>query len=78
MSHARYSVPICLLKDSFIVAAGGAITTGTGIKKFTNACEVLDIFKNTWSIAHSMDKPRAQTSLCAVANRHVFAFNGLP
>jgi len=70
-------VPICLLKDSFIVAAGGATTQGPGAKKFTNACEVLDIQKNTWTIAHSMDKPRAQSSLCAVSNRHVFAFNGL-
>ena len=43
MSHARYSVPICLLKDQFIVAAGGATTVGAGVKKFTNACEVLDI-----------------------------------
>jgi len=59
MSVARYSVPICMLKDNFVVAAGGVVSAMGQAKKFTNACEVLDVAKNQWVTVAGMEKPRA-------------------
>lgn len=43
MSYARYSIPVCTLKDNFVFAAGGVISISGSAKKFTNICEILDI-----------------------------------
>jgi len=43
MSIARYSVPVAILKDNYIVAAGG-VYSGTNLsKKYTNTVEIFDI-----------------------------------
>jgi hypothetical protein len=41
MNIARCSVPIQLLKDRFVIAAGGIITLGSK-PKLTNTCELYD------------------------------------
>jgi len=48
-----------MLKDNFVVAAGGVVSAMGQAKKFTNACEVLDIAKNQWLPVNGMEKPRA-------------------
>ena len=45
MKTQRFNTPICLLKDSFILAAGGQISTSNK-GKYTNATELYDIKKN--------------------------------
>ncbi len=77
MRNARFNTPICLVGDSFILAAGGQ-TNPTNKLKYTNAVEIFDIKNNTWVTLNSMQKPRGNTSMCQIANRHVFIFNGLP
>lgn len=76
MKMQRFNVPICLLKDNFIVAAGGSIGPPSKFK-YTNAVEVYDIMKNQWMAISSLNQPRGNTSMCQIAQRHVFIFNGL-
>jgi len=45
MNVARYSAPVCVLKDSFILVTGGVIS-GTLTKKYTTSTEIFDIVKN--------------------------------
>ena len=74
MNLARFATPVALLKENFIVAAGGVISTSN--RKQTNQTELYDISKGTWQIISSLEKPRANTSMCVITNRHVFIFNG--
>lgn len=76
MKNARYSAPIALLNDKFIVVAGGSNSNVKG--KFTNSAEIFDIVQNKWTPMENLQKARSNTSMCAVANRLVFIFNGLP
>lgn len=65
-----------MLNNKFILAAGGQIATGKN--KFTNTVEIYDINNNKWTQIESMQKARSNTSMCAIANRYVFIFHGLP
>jgi hypothetical protein len=47
MKSQRFNTPICLLKDNFILAAGGQ-TNPSAKLKYTNAVELFDIKKNQW------------------------------
>jgi len=73
MKVARYSPAIALLKDRFIISAGGSVSKA----KYTNATEIFDAGTNQWMTLNSMHKPRGNTSMCAIANRHIFIFQGL-
>lgn len=78
MNIARCSTPVHLLKDRYILAAGGNLSIGGGGRdKYTNTCELFDIHKKTWSQICSMDKPRANTSMAVINDRHIFIFQGL-
>jgi len=76
MKTGRFSAPVALLNDKYIVVAGGSVSNVKN--KFTNLCEIYDIGQNKWVQMENMQKARSNTSLCAVANRLIFAFNGLP
>lgn len=56
--------------------AGGSISPTKG--KYSNSAEIYDISTNKWSQMENLQKARSNTSMCAVANRLVFIFNGLP
>jgi N-acetylneuraminic acid mutarotase len=75
MKTGRFCAPITLLKDNFILAAGGQ--TKNQVKKYTNSVEIFDISKNEWSTLNSMQRPRGNTSLTAINDRFVYIFNGL-
>jgi len=78
MNIARCSTPIHLLKDRYIIAAGGNLSLATGSReKLTNTCELFDIHKKQWNQICSMDKARANTSMAAISDRHIFVFQGL-
>lgn len=47
MKNPRFNTPICLLKDNFILAAGGQVSASARLK-YTNAVEIFDIKKNQW------------------------------
>ena len=75
MNIARCSVPIHLLKDRFIIAAGGSVSLETGYSaKYTNTCELYDITRKQWIQICSMNKARANTSISAINDRHIFIF----
>jgi len=76
MRAGRFSTPCVLLNDKYILAAGGQIAPGKN--KFTNSCEIYDIASNKWTQIESMQKARSNTSMCAIGNRYVFIFHGLP
>merc|ERR1712070_1014646 len=38
---------------------------------------IYDIMKNQWSTLASLNQPRGNTSICQIAHRHLFIFNGL-
>lgn len=76
MKNQRFNTPICLLRDNFILAAGGQ-TNPSAKLKYTNAVELFDIKKNQWYTLGSLLQPRGNTSMCQIANRHVFIFSGL-
>ena len=76
MKMQRFNVPICLLKDNFILAAGGSIGPPSKFK-YTNAVEIYDIMKNQWMTLLGLNQPRGNTSICQIAQRHIFIFNGL-
>jgi hypothetical protein len=46
MKQGRFGAPITLLKDKYIVAAGGQVNTNKC--KYTNLVEVMDIQNNKW------------------------------
>ena len=75
MKTGRFCAPVTLLKDNFILAAGGQ--TKNQVKKYTNSVEIFDISKNEWSTLNSMQRPRGNTSLTAINDRFVYIFNGL-
>ena len=75
MKVGRFNTPVTLLKDKYILAAGGQ--TSTTKNKFTSSAELFDINSNKWITLESMQKPRSNTSLCQVQNRFVFIFHGL-
>lgn len=77
MKSQRFNTPICLLKDNFILAAGGQVSASAKLK-YTNAVEIFDIKKNQWQTLAALLMPRGNTSMCQIAHRHVFIFNGLP
>ena len=77
MNVARYSAPSIMLKDNYILVAGGIISGINSSKKLTTSTEIYDISKNMWQPLSVMDKPRANTSMCAIKDRHVFIFNGM-
>lgn len=63
MKIQRFNVPICLLKDNFILAAGGSIGPPSKFK-YTTAVEIYDIMKNQWQTLASLNQPRGNTSIC--------------
>jgi hypothetical protein len=75
---ARYSVPLALIQDRYVMAAGGVLqTTSSSTKKYTNAVELYDVASNQVFQLADMEKMRAHTSMAVVKNRHVFIFNGI-
>ena len=72
MNQARHSCPIALIKDRFILAAGG--NTEIQKKNYTNTTEIYDIESGLWIQMNSMDKPRANTSMSSFNDRHIFIF----
>lgn len=76
MKTARYNVPILLLKDQFILAAGG-LTAANQRSKMTQATEIFDTKTHQWYSLAPLLKARGATSMTAIANRHVFIFNGV-
>ena len=64
-----------LLKDRFILAAGG--NTEIQQKKYTKSSEIYDIQMNKWTPLNQLDKPRSNTSMTSINERHVFIFQGL-
>jgi len=59
MKVGRYCSAITLLKDQYIVAAGGNI----GKSKYTNSVEIFDSHLNQWVTLNSMQRPRGNTSI---------------
>jgi hypothetical protein len=50
MNIAKFAIPTCVLKDSFILAAGGAITGSPGSKQqYSNSVEIYDVSLNEWN-----------------------------
>ena len=49
----------------------------SGRPQILNSCEMFDISSGNWINVHSMEFPRASTSMCTFNNRHVFIFHGL-
>ena len=76
MKTARFSAPIALLADKFILAAGGQ--THISRNKSTNTTELYEIATNTWTPLDNLQRARCNTSMCPVANKFVFIFHGLP
>lgn len=76
MKTARFSAPVALLNDKYVITAGGQ--TSVNRNKNTNTAELYEIATNTWTVLDNMLKARSNTSLCAVANKLVFIFHGLP
>lgn len=76
LKTSRFSAPLVLLNDKFIMTAGGQ--TSINRNKNTVTSELYEISTNTWTPLDSMQKARSNTSLCAVANKLVFIFHGLP
>lgn len=78
MKTARFSTPIVLLKDKYILAAGGMTKWNHPyIPPMTQATEVFDTQTKLWFNLAPLKEPRGATSMTQIDNRHVFIFNGL-
>jgi hypothetical protein len=75
MKVGRFNAPIALLRDKCVIVAGGQVSNSKN--KFTNAVELYDSMSNKWSTIDSLQKPRGNTSLTAIANRFVYIYHGL-
>ena len=75
MKVGRFNAPIALLRDKCVIVAGGQVTNSKN--KFTNAVELYDSLTNKWASLDSLQKPRGNTSLTAIANRFVYIYHGL-
>ena len=69
MKVGRFNAPIALLRDKFVIVAGGQVSNSKN--KFTNAVELFDSVGNKWLSLDSLQKPRGNTSLTAIGNRFV-------
>jgi hypothetical protein len=76
MNVARFCAPVTLLKDSFILVAGGQ-TSASNRTTYTSSTEIFSIATSTWTTISSLQKPRGNTSLCQIADRYVYIFNGV-
>ena len=75
MKVGRFNAPISLLRDKYVIVAGGQVSNSKN--KFTNAVELFGSIGNKWLSFDSLQKPRGNTSLTAIANRFVYIFHGL-
>jgi N-acetylneuraminic acid mutarotase len=75
MKVGRFNAPIALLRDKCVLVAGGQVNNSKN--KFTNAVELYDSLTNKWVVLDSLQKPRGNTSLTAIASRFVYIYHGL-
>jgi hypothetical protein len=57
MKTPRYCPPAVMLKDNFIVVAGGQIHASQR-QKYTNTAEIYDIHSGVWMPLSSLNKAR--------------------
>ena len=76
MKTSRMSPPVALVKDKYIIAAGGQITVQNKGNYYTNTSEVYDIASNTWTNTGNLRMARGNTSITSIGSL-VFIFHGL-
>lgn len=62
MKVPRFTTPIILLKDNYILAAGGQ-TNSKNRFKYTDAVEIYDIKNDSWQQISPMQQLRGNTSM---------------
>jgi Kelch motif len=72
MKVGRFNSALSLLSDRYIFAIGGFVAKD----KATDSVEIYDTKLNQWNPVASLNKPRASTSACTVANRYIYVFPG--
>ena len=76
MQTARFNAPVILLKNQFVIVAGGQ-TNLENLLNMATATEIYDTQLNRWYNLAPLLRARASTSMTQIADQHVFIINGL-